>query len=70
MVFYQFVNVSSGSHLPVGRSLQSCTSEVMTSNPFTLNGHTVMLIDTPGFDDTNRSDTDILSSIAAYLANS
>lgn len=65
-----FVNVSSGSHLPVGRSLQSCTSEVMTSNPFTLNGHTVMLIDTPGFDDTNRSDTDILSSIAAYLANS
>jgi len=41
----------------------------MTSKPFALNGHTVTLIDTPGFDDTNRSDTDILKSISAYLAN-
>ncbi|KAL4081032.1 P-loop containing nucleoside triphosphate hydrolase protein [Scleroderma citrinum] len=64
-----FVNVASGSQLPVGRGLQSCTSDVMTSKPFLLNGHTVTLIDTPGFDDTNRSDTDILRSIAAYLAN-
>lgn len=64
-----FVNVASGSQLPVGRGLESCTGDVMTSKPFALNGHTITLIDTPGFDDTNRSDTDILKSISAYLAN-
>ncbi|KAI6147450.1 P-loop containing nucleoside triphosphate hydrolase protein [Pisolithus tinctorius] len=64
-----FVNLASGSKLPVGRGLQSCTSDVMTSKPFILNGNIVTLIDTPGFDDTNRSDTEILRSIAAYLSN-
>lgn len=33
------------------------------------NGKTVCLIDTPGFDDTNRSDTDILKDIAFYLSS-
>lgn len=65
----QFINLASGSDLPVGRGLESCTSEVRTSKPFYLNGRIVTLIDTPGFDDTTRSDTDILSSIAAYLSN-
>jgi len=64
-----FINLASGSTLPVGRGLESCTSEVQTSRPFLLNGRIVTLIDTPGFDDTSRSDTDILSSIAAYLSN-
>lgn len=32
------------------------------------NVHTVYLIDTPGFNDTNRSDIDILTSIAHYLS--
>ncbi|KAI6027330.1 hypothetical protein BKA83DRAFT_22071 [Pisolithus microcarpus] len=64
-----FANLASGSKLPVGRGLQSCTSDVMTSKPFILNGNIVTLIDTPGFDDTNRSDTEILRSIAAYLSN-
>ncbi|KAF9237658.1 P-loop containing nucleoside triphosphate hydrolase protein [Melanogaster broomeanus] len=64
-----FINLASGSDLPVGRGLESCTSEVRTSRPFLLNGRIITLIDTPGFDDTSRSDTDILSSIAAYLSN-
>ncbi|KAF8135027.1 P-loop containing nucleoside triphosphate hydrolase protein [Boletus edulis] len=64
-----FINLASGSNLPVGRGLESCTSDVHTSRPFLLNGRIVTLIDTPGFDDTSRSDTDILSSIAAYLSN-
>jgi predicted GTPase len=34
-----------------------------------IHGKTVTLIDTPGFDDTNRSDTDILRAIANYLEN-
>ena len=48
--------------------LESCTSEVQLANEFTLDGRTVSLIDTPGFDDTTKSDTDILRMIAAYLA--
>lgn len=64
-----FINIASGSNLPVSRSLESCTREVQTSRPFVVNGRVVTLIDTPGFDDTTRSDTDVLSMIAAYLSN-
>ncbi|KAI6110378.1 P-loop containing nucleoside triphosphate hydrolase protein [Pisolithus croceorrhizus] len=64
-----FINCASGSELPVGKGLESCTVDVRTSKPFRMNGRIVTLIDTPGFDDTTRSDTDILSSIAAYLSN-
>jgi hypothetical protein len=63
-----FINKASGSSLPVGRGLESCTSEVRTSRPFVVSGRIVTLIDTPGFDDTSRSDTDILTMIAAYLS--
>lgn len=35
---------------------------------FNLDGHRVVLIDTPGFDDTVRSDTEVLAMIAAFLA--
>lgn len=62
-----FINKASGSTLPVGRGLESCTSEVRTSRSFVVSGRVVTLIDTPGFDDTSRSDTDILTMIAAYL---
>ncbi|KAJ6507945.1 P-loop containing nucleoside triphosphate hydrolase protein [Mycena vitilis] len=63
-----FINVVSGSDLRVGRSLQSCTSTVQVASPFQLDGRWVTLIDTPGFDDTTRSDTDILTQIASFLA--
>jgi len=48
--------------------LESCTPEVQLSNEFTLNGRRVVLIDTPGFDDTTKSDTVILKNIATFLA--
>ena len=64
----QFINLASGSNLRIGMDLESCTSEVQLANEFTLDGRTVSLIDTPGFDDTLKSDTDILRMIAAYLA--
>ena len=35
---------------------------------FELDGRLVTLIDTPGFDDTSKSDSDILRMIAAFLA--
>ncbi|KAJ7678997.1 P-loop containing nucleoside triphosphate hydrolase protein [Mycena polygramma] len=63
-----FINIVSGSDLRVGRSLQSCTSTVQVASPFQLDGRWVTLIDTPGFDDTTRSDTDILTQIASFLA--
>jgi hypothetical protein len=43
---------------------------VQVAGAFDLDGRRVVLIDTPGFDDTTRSDTDILKMIAAFLATS
>ncbi|KAH9942030.1 P-loop containing nucleoside triphosphate hydrolase protein [Amylocystis lapponica] len=63
-----FINLVSGSHLDVGNGLKSCTSSVETSRTFELFGRRVTLIDTPGFDDTTKSDTDILKMIALYLS--
>jgi len=48
--------------------LESCTEEVRLADEFVLDGRRVVLIDTPGFDDTTKSDTDILKKIAAFLA--
>jgi hypothetical protein len=66
--FTQFVNLVSGSELGVGDGLESCTSVVQPGKPFILDGRRVVLIDTPGFDDTTRSDVDVLNTIALFLA--
>jgi len=65
-----FVNMASRSYLKVGNDLESCTSEIQESEVFILDGRRVVLIDTPGFDDTHKSDTDVLKSIAAFLGES
>ncbi|TFY83409.1 hypothetical protein EWM64_g596 [Hericium alpestre] len=62
-----FINNASGSQLRVGFGLQSCTSDVQMAQAFQLDGRKVVLIDTPGFDDTSRTDTDILRLIASWL---
>ena len=64
---FQFVNLASNSNLKVGNDLDSCTSQISCSNTFELLGRTVQLIDTPGFDDSSVSDTQILRRIALYL---
>ena len=64
----QFINLASGSNLRIGLGLESCTAEVKLADEFTLDEKTVTLIDTPGFDDTAKSDTEILKIIAAFLA--
>ncbi|OCH86127.1 hypothetical protein OBBRIDRAFT_807012 [Obba rivulosa] len=64
-----FVNLVSSANLGVNDGLRSCTAEVQTSGRFSFLGRQVALIDTPGFDDTTRSDTDILKAIADYLCN-
>ncbi|KAJ5273273.1 hypothetical protein N7478_008398 [Penicillium angulare] len=49
-------------------ALQSCTQEVQVYRCKGFPPHTnVFLVDTPGFDDTNRKDTDILKEIATWL---
>ncbi|PPQ77619.1 hypothetical protein CVT25_011230 [Psilocybe cyanescens] len=62
-----FINLLSGSNLKVGRELESCTRDVEVSDTFLLDGHKINLIDTPGFDDTKLTDTNILNMIASYL---
>lgn len=53
----------------VGNDLESCTSSI-SIHAATVDGETIYLIDTPGFDDTNRTDTDILGEIATWLERS
>ncbi|KAF5334745.1 hypothetical protein D9611_012954 [Ephemerocybe angulata] len=65
-----FVNLVSGSSLRTSDSLHSCTEEVAVTEPFVVDSRKVVLVDTPGFDDTNKSDSDILKLIADFLTSS
>jgi septin family protein len=54
----------------VGHELKSCTSNIKA---FRIRGHVLyqdrlVLVDTPGFDDTVKSEMDILKMIAGWLA--
>lgn len=53
----------------MGHSLESCTSEikiVKLTVPELADGD-VVFVDTPGFDDTHKSDADILKMVADWL---
>ncbi|PON28998.1 hypothetical protein TGAM01_v202106 [Trichoderma gamsii] len=50
----------------IGHGLQSCTSNV-SIHAATINGQKCQLVDTPGFDDTNRPDAEILREVANWL---
>ena len=62
----QFVNLVGGSNYRVGHDLESCTDRVQP-HLFTLDDYDVTLVDLPGFDDTNKSDSDLLRMIADFL---
>ncbi|KAJ3498805.1 hypothetical protein NMY22_g19567 [Coprinellus aureogranulatus] len=63
-----FINVATRSNqMETSSQLESCTQSIKTSEPFTFEGRTVVFIDTPGFDDTVKSDADILRDIATFL---
>ncbi|KAF2193836.1 hypothetical protein K469DRAFT_712676 [Zopfia rhizophila CBS 207.26] len=64
-----FINWVTGANLVEGESLSSCTQEVQSASTI-IDGRTVTLIDTPGFDDSSRSDGEILNLIATYLRHS
>ncbi|KAH7411576.1 P-loop containing nucleoside triphosphate hydrolase protein [Phaeosphaeria sp. MPI-PUGE-AT-0046c] len=64
-----FINKATGRNdMKIGNSLNSCTSKVETTR-FRIDNRWVTLIDTPGFDDTELDDTDILRMIADFLAS-
>ncbi|KAK0371990.1 kinesin light chain [Colletotrichum limetticola] len=52
--------------MEIGHGLKSCTKEIHVAT-MQIDGCNVHLIDTPGFDDTELKDSDILMSIAQYL---
>ena len=60
----------------VGRGLASHTSELGFGYIETIEGHPllqeyrIVLIDTPGFDDTHKADFAILTEIATWLKDS
>ncbi|KAG8835723.1 hypothetical protein FRC17_001514 [Serendipita sp. 399] len=62
-----FINLLSGSNFEVSDSLGSCTEAVQVGTPFELDGRTVYLIDTPGFDDSTKTQFDVLKDIASFL---
>lgn len=51
----------------MGHGISSCTDTVDVAEPFQLDGRRVFLFDTPGFDDTNKSEQEILRTIAIEL---
>ncbi|KDQ22972.1 hypothetical protein PLEOSDRAFT_1014870, partial [Pleurotus ostreatus PC15] len=62
-----FINVAAGSNtVVVGHALNSCSKEVQAFE-IDYQGQRVVLADTPGFDDTNMSDTEVLNIIANWL---
>jgi hypothetical protein len=63
-----WINLIADEKVKVGHSLQSCTTEVQVASFGTRSGRLGYLIDTPGFDDTNRCDNEILKEIATFLA--
>ncbi|KAF8746755.1 50S ribosome-binding GTPase [Rhizoctonia solani] len=65
-----FVNIASGSKLCMGHDLMSCTRDVLLADTYQYKGHEIQLIDTPGFDDTNLPDLEVLRRIADFLAES
>ncbi|OCH84689.1 hypothetical protein OBBRIDRAFT_383909 [Obba rivulosa] len=64
-----FINLLSNSNIRTSSGLDSCTETVELSETFTFDGRAVRLIDTPGFDDSTKSDVEILGTIANFLAS-
>ncbi|KAI9756728.1 MAG: hypothetical protein M4579_003729 [Chaenotheca gracillima] len=60
-------NLTRSDDVIVGHGVESCTS-VVSAHTFQHGQYIVNLIDTPGFNDTNRSDTEILKEVAVWLA--
>jgi predicted GTPase len=67
MVFEWFLNrATETEQVEVGHGFRSCTSDI--EELFcVLDGHKYCLIDSPGFEDTYQSDTEVLKKISSWL---
>ncbi|KAF8212915.1 hypothetical protein K438DRAFT_1928097 [Mycena galopus ATCC 62051] len=64
----EFINrVTRSGKLCVGRSAKSCTAAIEAGTPIELHGRQVVLLDTPSFDHTDKSQAEILRNIAFEL---
>ncbi|OQO14297.1 hypothetical protein B0A48_01173 [Cryoendolithus antarcticus] len=63
-----FISLLADGEAEIGHSLTSMTAEVRLHAFAYKDTRKVYLIDTPGFDDTNKTDTDILKQVAHYLS--
>ena len=61
------MNKASGSNLEVGHDFRSCTSDVQLSEEFKVHDRRVVLVDTPGFNDTYIGDSEVLGTIENFL---
>ena len=62
----QFISRVTGKVDGVGHQLTSCTSDIGIIR-CTIGVSKIVLVDTPGFDDTNKPDLEILELISAWL---
>lgn len=63
-----FIQTATGDRsVGVNHGLRSCTREVEVHS-VRIDGFQVNLIDTPGFDDNKRSETEVFQTISTYLA--
>ncbi|KAK6713556.1 hypothetical protein SNK04_004521 [Fusarium graminearum] len=65
-----FINHCIKHEVVVGDGLQECTGTVEVFSFEYRPGVTIHLVDTPGFDDTNRQDSAVLRDISAWLSKS
>lgn len=65
-----FIDFFSDESAGIGHGLESCTAKVEVFPSTLPDGTKLFLVDTPGFDDTHRSDTDILGEVANWLNDS
>ena len=59
--------------MPVSHNMESCTPKLqyeIVDNPPSLEGHRVIIVEMPGFDDTYVDDVEILRRIGVWLASS
>ncbi|KAF9045103.1 P-loop containing nucleoside triphosphate hydrolase protein [Panaeolus papilionaceus] len=64
-----FINALTGHDLNVGHTLESCTSDIsiVTMTVPEVTDVRIVVVDTPGFDDTHKSDLEIFKYISEWL---
>ena len=62
----KFIGTATGADAGVGHDLESCTSKIGIIR-MSLLGTKIVFVDTPGFDDTKKTDSEILMMISNWL---